>query len=137
MSLTGPSPHAARTAESGKSLRPQATSRRCRRRPPALVLEMTSLAVGVPDAGLITMTTALRHARNASRVEIQVVEGAGRLRLRVTDDGRTDPTWPTSHGFGLLGMVERTQLLGGTLIAGPAPEGGWTVDAELPSAVRR
>ena len=38
---------------------------------------------------------------------------------------------------GLLGMTERVQLLGGTLRAGPAPEGGWTVDAELPTEVRR
>jgi len=82
------------------------------------------------------LTNALRHARNASRVEIRVVEGAGRLRLRVTDDGQTDPARSASHGFGLLGMTERVQLLGGTLHAGPAPEGGWTVDAELPSEVR-
>jgi signal transduction histidine kinase len=83
------------------------------------------------------LTNALRHARNASRVEIRVVEGAGRLRLRVTDDGQIDPARSTSHGFGLLGMTERVQLLGGTLRAGPAPEGGWTVDAELPTEVRR
>jgi len=83
------------------------------------------------------LTNALRHARNASRVEIRVVEGAGRLRLRVTDDGRIDPGRSASHGFGLLGMTERVQLLGGTLRAGPAPEGGWTVDAELPTEVGR
>jgi signal transduction histidine kinase len=34
-------------------------------------------------------------------------------------------------------MTERVQLLGGTLRAGPAPEGGWTVDAVLPTEVRR
>jgi signal transduction histidine kinase len=83
------------------------------------------------------LTNALRHARNASRVEIRVVEGGGRLRLRVTDNGQIDPARPASHGFGLLGMTERVQLLGGTLRAGPAPEGGWTVDAELPTEVRR
>ncbi|MFD3656489.1 sensor histidine kinase [Streptomyces sp. NPDC058620] len=83
------------------------------------------------------LTNALRHARNASRVEIRVVGGAGRLRLRVTDDGQIDPARSVNHGFGLLGMTERVQLLGGTLRAGPAPEGGWTVDAELPTKVRR
>ncbi|WP_030665791.1 sensor histidine kinase [Streptomyces rimosus] len=83
------------------------------------------------------LTNALRHARNASRVEIRVVEGAGRLRLRVTDDGQIDPARSVNHGFGLLGMTERVQLLGGTLRAGPAPEGGWTVDAEMPTKVRR
>ncbi len=83
------------------------------------------------------LTNALRHARNASRVEIRVVASAGRLRLRVTDDGQTDPARPASHGFGLLGMAERVQLLGGTLRAGPEPGGGWAVDAELPTEVRR
>lgn len=83
------------------------------------------------------LTNALRHARNASRVEIRVVDGVGTLRLRVTDDGQIDPARSVNHGFGLLGMTERVQLLGGTLRAGPAPEGGWTVDAELPTKVRR
>jgi signal transduction histidine kinase len=83
------------------------------------------------------LTNALRHARNPSRVEIRVVQAGGRLLLRVTDDGQIDPARPASHGFGLLGMTERVHLLGGTLRAGPAPEGGWTVDAELPTEVRR
>lgn len=83
------------------------------------------------------LTNALRHARNASRVEIRVAEDAGRVRLRVTDDGQTDPARPTTHGFGLLGMTERVQLLGGTMRAGPTPEGGWTVDAELPTEIPR
>jgi signal transduction histidine kinase len=83
------------------------------------------------------LTNALRHARNASRVEIRVVEGAGRLRLRVTDDGQIDPVRPATDGFGLLGMTERVQLLGGTLRAGPAPGGGWAVDAELPTEIPR
>ncbi len=83
------------------------------------------------------LTNALRHARNASRVEIRIVEGAGRLRLRVTDDGQIDSARPASQGFGLLGMTERVQLLGGTLVAGPTPEGGWAVDAELPTKERR
>jgi signal transduction histidine kinase len=83
------------------------------------------------------LTNALRHARNASQVEIRVTESAGLLRLRVIDDGQIDPARPATHGFGLLGMTERVQLLGGTLRAGPAPGGGWAVDAELPTEVRR
>jgi signal transduction histidine kinase len=117
------------------------------RRDPVPVVEVTlpddlhELPLQVDAAGYRVaqeaLTNALRHARNASCVEIRVVQDAGRLRLRVTDDGQSDPTRSTSHGFGLLGMAERVQLLGGTLRAGPAPEGGWTVDAELPTEVRR
>jgi signal transduction histidine kinase len=112
---------------------------------PVVDVEVAGDLAGLPlqvDAAVYrlaqeALTNALRHARNASRVEILVVEGGGRLRLRVTDDGQIDPVRPASHGFGLLGMTERVQLLGGTLRAGPAPEGGWTVDAELPTKVRR
>ncbi|MFE3649519.1 MULTISPECIES: hypothetical protein [unclassified Streptomyces] len=37
-------------------------------------------------------------------------------------------------GFGLAGLTERAEALGGTLTAGPAPEGGWEVTAVLPAA---
>ncbi|MDQ3104283.1 MAG: sensor histidine kinase [Actinomycetota bacterium] len=112
---------------------------------PVVDVELVGDLAGLPlqvDAAIYrlaqeALTNALRHARNASRVEIRLAEGAGRLRLRVTDDGQIDPARPASHGFGLLGMTERVQLLGGTLRAGPAPEGGWAVDAELPTQVRR
>lgn len=83
-----------------------------------------------------SLTNALRHARDASRVEILVAEDTGRLRIRVSDDGRTDPARSASHGYGLMGMAERVQLLGGTLSAGPRPGGGWMVEAELPTEAR-
>ncbi|MBK8459298.1 MAG: hypothetical protein IPL43_03020 [Micropruina sp.] len=51
------------------------------------------------------------------------------VRLSVTNDGDVAAT-PTP-GFGILGMVERAALLGGTCQAGPAP-GGWAVTAVLP-----
>jgi signal transduction histidine kinase len=83
------------------------------------------------------LTNALRHAHNASHVQIRVTEGSGRLRLIVIDDGQTEPARPATRGFGLLGMNERVQLLGGTLRAGPTTDGGWAVEAELPTEVRR
>jgi signal transduction histidine kinase len=112
---------------------------------PVVEVELAGDLAGLPlqvDAAVYrlaqeALTNALRHARNASRVEIRVAEGSGRLRLHVTDDGQIDPARPASHGFGLLGMTERVHLLGGTLRAGPAREGGWAVDAELPTKVRR
>ena len=79
-----------------------------------------------------SMTNALRHARNATRIGIDVRRERDAVRLRVTDDGRTAPGHPPEPGFGLLGMRERAQLLGGSLTAGPRPEGGWVVEAVLP-----
>lgn len=82
-----------------------------------------------------SITNAVRHARNASRVCVQVEGDATSVRLRVHDDG--DPTGnhastTSRSGFGLIGMTERVELLGGTVHAGPDPRRGWAVDAVLP-----
>lgn len=77
-----------------------------------------------------SVTNARRHARGATRVEVLVrVDDAG-IRLDVHDDGAAAAS--ASPGFGIVGMVERATLLGGTCTAGPAPDGGWTVVAALP-----
>ncbi|WP_256341193.1 sensor histidine kinase [Streptomyces sp. TLI_105] len=81
-----------------------------------------------------SLTNAVRHARSATRVAIDVRREGDAVRLRVSDDGRTEPGPAPEPGFGLLGMAERAQLLGGSLSAGPGPEGGWVVEAVLPVA---
>jgi len=80
-----------------------------------------------------SITNAVRHARNATKVAV-TVEGDGRqVRLTVSDDGQTGRTADhTEPGFGLIGMRERARLLGGSLDAGPNSDGGWTVTAVLP-----
>ncbi|MFC3895477.1 sensor histidine kinase [Lentzea rhizosphaerae] len=82
-----------------------------------------------------SLTNAVRHARSATRVEIDVLREGDAVRLRVSDDGRTEPGPAPEAGFGLLGMAERAQLLGGSLSAGPGSEGGWVVEAVLPAEV--
>ncbi|MFE6922936.1 sensor histidine kinase [Nocardia sp. NPDC057663] len=79
-----------------------------------------------------SLTNAVRHARSATRVGIDVCREGDTVRLRVSDDGQTEPGPVPKPGFGLLGMAERAQLLGGSLSAGPGPEGGWVVEAVLP-----
>lgn len=81
-----------------------------------------------------SLTNAVRHARSATRVGIAVRREGDTVRLRVIDDGTTEPGRVPEPGFGLLGMAERAQLLGGSLSAGPGPEGGWVVEAVLPVA---
>ena len=97
---------------------------------------LTSLARPV-DAALYrlaqeSLTNAVRHARRATCVGIDVRREGNAVRLRVSDDGQTQPGPAPEPGFGLLGMAERAQLLGGSLSAGPRPEGGWVVEAVLP-----
>ncbi|MFI5625245.1 sensor histidine kinase [Nocardioides sp. NPDC051685] len=79
-----------------------------------------------------SLTNAVRHARSATRVGIDVRREGGAVRLTVSDDGQAAPGPVPAPGFGLLGMAERAQLLGGSLSAGPGPEGGWVVEAVLP-----
>ena len=82
------------------------------------------------------VTNALRHARNASAVDVRVTGDRRAVSLVVRDDGHPGATAPgPDGGFGLTGMTERALLLGGTCQAGPAPGGGWVVSATLPRQV--
>ncbi|TDD35100.1 sensor histidine kinase [Nonomuraea terrae] len=78
-----------------------------------------------------SVTNARRHARHATRIEVRVAADDASVRLHVSDDGDNTATVP-SPGYGLLGMIERAGLLGGTCEAGPNPGRGWTVTAVLP-----
>ncbi|WP_107766938.1 sensor histidine kinase [Nocardioides terrigena] len=82
------------------------------------------------------VTNALRHARNATVIDVCVSGDRSTVSLVVRDDG--DPgAADTAHtaGFGITGMVERAQLLGGACRAGPCPGRGWAVSATLPRQV--
>lgn len=82
------------------------------------------------------VTNALRHARNATLVDVRVAGDQSTVSLAVRDDGDPGPGDPDPDaGFGLAGMVERALLLGGTCRAGPCPGGGWAVVATLPRRV--
>ena len=71
--------------------------------------------------------TARHSEADAVAVRMEVVDGA--LRIEVSDDGAQTTTW--SRGVGLSSMRERAEELGGTLRAGPTPDGG-RVHAVLP-----
>lgn len=77
-----------------------------------------------------SVTNALRHARQVSRVDVLVEADEGGVKVSVTNDG--DVAASPAPGFGILGMMERAALLGGTCQAGPASGGGWAVVAVLP-----
>ncbi|MEV5606770.1 histidine kinase [Streptomyces sp. NPDC052225] len=79
------------------------------------------------------LSNALRHAPG-STVEVALDHGQDGLRVRVANTAPDRPAPPSpGAGHGLLGMRERTAMLGGTLTAGPVPEtGGYEIRAYLP-----
>lgn len=57
---------------------------------------------------------------------------AGDVRLTIEDRPGKRPGRATPGGYGLLGMRERADLVGGSLEAGPTPE-GWRVELKVPA----
>jgi signal transduction histidine kinase len=88
------------------------------------------------------LTNVSRHAK-ATRAVVSVVERDGLLRAAVTDDGQglsgatVGPRGDgLEGGFGMSGMRERAELVGGELELRSAPEGGATVRLTVPLAGR-
>jgi signal transduction histidine kinase len=92
-----------------------------------------------------SLSNASQHAPGAA-VTVSVGRDCGAVVLRVSN-GPSGPARPGADqpgdtdrrgsderraGHGLVGMRERVSLLGGSLSAGPAPDGGFVVSAVLP-----
>ena len=83
-----------------------------------------------------SITNVLRHSASVAGVRARSSTGRGRSRLRISNPAagaaccRGECT--TGAGFGIAGMRERAELLGGTLRAGPTADGGFEVRAVLP-----
>ncbi|WP_027345594.1 sensor histidine kinase [Hamadaea tsunoensis] len=78
------------------------------------------------------VSNAARHAPGAAvRVQVKIED---QLQIRVRNTASSSPAKPGGggHGHGLLGMRERANVLGGTLSAAPAADGGFEVAASLP-----
>jgi signal transduction histidine kinase len=77
------------------------------------------------------LTNVLKHAGPAT-ARLAVDYGEQELTVSVTDDGAASPRAPQRDQRGLAGLRERATLYGGTLTAGPRPEGGFHVVVRLP-----
>ncbi|WP_189590237.1 sensor histidine kinase [Streptomyces massasporeus] len=77
------------------------------------------------------LTNVVRHS-GSRHARVHLASGAGVLRLRVDDDGPATGDDAGGSGNGLAGMRERAAALGGTIEAGPRPDGGFRVLAVLP-----
>jgi signal transduction histidine kinase len=138
-----------RSADAGAALSPQPSLRDVER------LAEESRAAGVPveltvrgdTAGLPAgldlsayrilqeaLTNVRRHAAGAAAtVDVSVDDRL--VRLRVIDVGAAAPARDEDapdSGHGLVGIRERVALYGGSLEAGPMPDGGFLVAATLP-----
>jgi signal transduction histidine kinase len=99
-------------------------------------LEHVPSGVGVCAYRIVqeSLSNASQHAPGAA-VTVSVGHGQGAVTLRVANGPGAAAGPPvTEHGpgHGLTGMRERVALLGGSLSAGPSPDGGFVVSAMLP-----
>ncbi len=81
------------------------------------------------------MTNAARYA-TGSAIDVDLVWERSELRAVVRDHGLPagrGPSGVQGSGTGLRGMAERIEAVGGTVTAGPAPEGpGWRIALRVP-----
>ena len=84
-----------------------------------------------------SLTNVQRHARGAARVRVAVTRSSTGVEVLVVNSpGRAGQpaAAPAGGGFGVVGLHERVAALGGTLRLGPQDDGGWSVQAHLPTA---
>jgi signal transduction histidine kinase len=77
------------------------------------------------------LANAAKHA-DASRVEIDLRRDVGLVRLSIRDDGvgGAEPT----GGSGLVGLRDRAEALGGTMVVSSPVGGGTSITVDLPVA---
>ena len=109
----------ARSGRSGLEIRVELAETR------ALAPEVDLAAFRIVQEALTNVT---RHA-DATAAVVRVRPDDGDVLVEVEDDGTGEPGEP---GNGILGMTERARALGGSLTAGPRPDGGFRVHARLP-----
>lgn len=82
------------------------------------------------------LTNACKHAR-ADAIAVQVKAEGGYVVVTITNNDQPDRILPSvdlgSGSFGLIGLRERAEALGGGLEAGPLPDGGWRLRLVLPA----
>ncbi|MFC7308577.1 sensor histidine kinase [Streptomyces monticola] len=80
------------------------------------------------------LSNVVRHAPGAP-TRVSVSADGTDLTVLVVNGPAAEPVAPLEHsgtGHGLVGMRERVRLTGGSLDAGPLPDGGFRVAARLP-----
>lgn len=80
------------------------------------------------------LTNIRKHARATSALVRLDFRNAQRVQLELSDNGiGLNGTGAASGGFGLVGLRERIELLGGSVSAANRLEGGFTLRVEVPA----
>jgi signal transduction histidine kinase len=137
-------------ARPGASLTPQPTLRSVR----DLVDAARDLPIELSVVGVITdlppsvdlagfrvvqeaITNVRRHAGPVALVEVSIRRDGEVVEIDIVDDGRGSAADDQGPGYGLVGMHERLDAIGGSLVAAPRRGGGWHVRATLPVHTHR
>jgi signal transduction histidine kinase len=78
------------------------------------------------------LTNTQKHAQDVSRVDLSLVFKSQEVSLELQDDGKTSDKITSTPGFGLAGLLERANLLGGEFTTGANPECGFLLKITLP-----
>jgi signal transduction histidine kinase len=78
------------------------------------------------------LTNALKHAPGA-HTQVRFRRLQNEVLVDITNAGGPATSAWQSSGHGLIGMRERVSVFGGTLHAGPTADGGFTLQACLPT----
>jgi two-component system, NarL family, sensor histidine kinase DevS len=81
------------------------------------------------------LTNIAKHA-NTGRAHTRITEGDGKVSIEIVDDGAGFDPGELTRGFGLVGMRERVELVGGSLEIDSRPGSGTRVAATLPARHR-
>lgn len=98
---------------------------------PLVRLVAPSLAPSVHRIITESFTNIRRHATDVTAIDLSIVCDDTRLLVRIRNDGAASAA-VHQETFGIVGMRERAEALGGSLCAAPLTGGGWYVTAELP-----
>ncbi|WET76539.1 histidine kinase [Amycolatopsis sp. QT-25] len=78
------------------------------------------------------VTNTLKHTPAGTQAKVRIECSTESLTVDVTDTGPRPPSLAAGRsGHGITGMRERAAAYGGTLRAGPLPDGGWGVHTRL------
>lgn len=80
------------------------------------------------------LTNTRKHAGEGAEATIDEIWSNDVLSITISDNGRGAASAADGHkpGYGLVGMHERIESLGGSVQAGPGPNGGFIVAATIP-----